>query len=103
MPKECLQPDMNYLLRVLKDIIGFKTIAPPGSCYEEIVDYLIPIFKDFGFKTQKMTMPKDVFATKCEDSRLVGDRFNLRADLDVRAKETLVIYAHLDVVPAEGS
>ena len=103
MPKECLQPDMSYLLRVLKDIIGFKTIAPPGSCYEEIVDYVIPIFKDLGFKTQKMVMPKDVFAAKCEDSRLVGDRYNLRADLDAGAKETLVIYAHLDVVPAEGS
>jgi len=48
-------------------------------------------------------MPQEVFAAKCEDARLVGDRFNLRADLNVGAKETLVIYAHLDVVPAEGS
>jgi len=103
MPKECLQPDMSYLLRILKDIIGFKTVAPPGSCYQEMVDYLVPIFNDLGFKTQKMVMPGDVFAAKCEDPRLVGDRFNFRADLDVGAKETLVIYAHLDVVPAEGS
>jgi len=94
---------MNYLLQVLRDIIGFKTVAPPGSFYEEIVDYLAAIFGSMGFETRKMVMPSDVFASRCEDPRLVGDRFNLRADLDVGAKETLVIYAHLDVVPAEGS
>jgi heme/copper-type cytochrome/quinol oxidase subunit 2 len=31
-------------LDVLKDLIGFKTAAPPGSCYQEIVDFLVPIF-----------------------------------------------------------
>ena len=48
-------------------------------------------------------MPEEVFAAKCSDTRLVGDRYNLRADLFVGAEKTLVIYAHLDVVPAEGN
>jgi len=95
--------DTNYLLDLLKNIIRFKTVAPPGSCYEEIVDWLVPIFQDMGFKTEKLVMPQDVFATKCSDQRLVGDRFNLRADISMGAKKTLVIYAHLDVVPAEGN
>ncbi len=103
MSKDCPQPDINYLLQLLKDIIGFKTVAPPGSCYREIVDYLVPILSGLGFETKKLVMPQEVFAARCEDARLVGDRFNLRADLDAGAKETLVIYAHLDVVPAEGS
>lgn len=103
MSKDCPQPDINYLLQLLKDIIGFKTVAPPGSCYREIVDYLVPILSGLGFETKKSVMPQEVFAARCEDARLVGDRFNLRADLDAGAKETLVIYAHLDVVPAEGS
>ena len=95
--------DTNYLLDLLKNIIRFKTVAPPGSCYEEIVDWLVPIFQDMGFKTEKLVMPQDVFATKCSDQRLVGDRYNLRADISMGAKKTLVIYAHLDVVPAEGN
>ena len=33
-------------------------------------------------------------------SRLTGDRVNLRASLNVGAKETLIIYTHVDVVPA---
>ena len=99
MPEECLKPDTAYLLQVLESIIGFETVAPPGSCYKEIVEYLLPIFKGMGFKTEELVMPQEVFAAKCTDQRLVGDRFNLRADLNVGAKETLVIYAHLDVVP----
>jgi succinyl-diaminopimelate desuccinylase len=103
MPEEILQFDKDYLMDLLKKIITFKTVAPPGSNYQEIVDWLVPIFQEMGFATQKMTMPREVFSAKCTDSRLVGDRFNLRADLSVGAEKTLVIYAHLDVVPAEGN
>jgi len=102
MPEKILSPDTEYLMDLLKKIISFKTVAPPGSNYQEIVDWLIPIFQDMGFATQKLVMPRDVFAAKCSDPRLVGDRFNMRADLSAGAEKTLVIYAHLDVVPAEG-
>ncbi len=102
MEKEVIQPDSTRLMSLLKEIIGYRTVAPPGSNYEEIVDWLIPIFKNMGFATEKLAMPGEVFAAKCADSRLVGDRFNLRASLIVGSEKTLVIYAHLDVVPAEG-
>ena len=103
MPEEILPPDKEYLLNLLKKIISFPTVAPPGSNYAEIVDWLIPLFKEMGFATQKIVMPQEVFAARCSDKRLVGDRINMRADLNVGAKKTLVIYAHLDVVPAEGA
>jgi succinyl-diaminopimelate desuccinylase len=101
-PEESIFPDRGYLMDLLKNIISFRTVAPPGDCYQEIVEWLEPIFRDMGFETTKMKMPAEVFAAKCCDSRLVGDRYNLRADLSVGAEKTLVIYAHLDVVPAEG-
>ncbi|MDD1752606.1 MAG: ArgE/DapE family deacylase [Methanotrichaceae archaeon] len=99
MPHERQQINKDYLLTVLKDLVGLKTIAPPGGFYHEIVDYLLTIFKEFGFETEKIIMPQEVFQSRCSDSRLSGDRVNLRAILDVGAKETLVIYTHLDVVP----
>lgn len=102
MPEEIPQPDTEYLMDLLKKIISFKTVAPPGSNYLEIVDWLIPVFQGMGFDVQKMVMPKDVFAARCSDPRLLGDRHNLCANLTVGAEKTLVIYAHLDVVPAEG-
>jgi succinyl-diaminopimelate desuccinylase len=102
MEKEMIQPDSARLMDLLKSIIGFKTVAPPGSNYEEIVDWLIPAFQKMGFTTAKLPMPEEVFAAKCEDGRLEGGRFNLRADLSAGREKTLVIYAHLDVVPAEG-
>jgi succinyl-diaminopimelate desuccinylase len=103
MPDIVPSPDANYLMDLLKKIISFKTVAPPGSNYEEIVDWLVPIFQEMGFTTRKMVMPQEVFLARCSDRRLEGDRYNLLADLSVGAEKTLVIYAHLDVVPAEGA
>lgn len=100
MPNQLLCPDKNYLLDVLRDLIAFKTIAPPGSSYHEMIDYLVSIFKSMGFKTEKIVMPQEIFEARCQDARLIGDRVNMRASLDVGAKETLVIYTHVDVVPA---
>ena len=102
MPEEIHPSDKEYLLDLIKKIISFKTVAPPGSNYEEIIDWLVPIFREMGFFTQKLAMPEEVFEARCTDSRLKGDRFNLRADLQAGREKTLVIYAHLDVVPAEG-
>jgi len=99
MPEECLCPDTAYLLDMLRDIIGFETIAPPGSHYQEIVDHLVPVFGDMGFETEVLVMPEEVFTAKCDDPRLLGDRVNLMAKMDAGAEKTLVIYAHLDVVP----
>jgi succinyl-diaminopimelate desuccinylase len=99
MPDEPLCPDKDHLLNVLKDLIAFKTVAPPGSHYNEIIDYLISVFKSMGFRTEKIVMPQEIFEAKCQDSRLTGDRVNLRASLDAGAKDTLVIYTHVDVVP----
>jgi succinyl-diaminopimelate desuccinylase len=100
MPNQPLSPDKNYLLDVLRDLIAFKTIAPPGSSYHEVIDYLVLVFKSMGFHTEKIVMPKEIFEARCQDARLTGDRVNLRASLNVGAKETLVIYTHVDVVPA---
>jgi succinyl-diaminopimelate desuccinylase len=94
---------MDYLLNVLKDLVGFRTIAPPGKHYREIVHYIVPILDDMGFHTDRIEMPPEIFQAKCADTRLEGPRFNLRADLDAGAKETLVIYTHLDVVPPGGN
>jgi succinyl-diaminopimelate desuccinylase len=91
--------DTNCLLEVLRDLIGFQTVAPPGRFYNEVIDYAKKKFDEMGFATEKIVMPKEIFEVKCEDERLFGDRANLRARLDVGAMETLVIYTHLDVVP----
>lgn len=96
---EYLDSNIDDLIGLLEEIISFKTVAPPGNCYHEVVDYLIPIFTELGFQIRKLVMPAEVFEAKCNDPRLVGDRVNLIASRDAGASETLVIYTHLDVVP----
>ncbi|MGC9515012.1 M20 family metallopeptidase [Methanocrinis sp.] len=88
------------MLEALRDLVRFETVAPPGKNYHQIVDHLIPIFEDLGFETEKVVMPQEIFDQRCGVAGLVGDRVNLRARLDAGAEETLVIYTHLDVVPA---
>jgi succinyl-diaminopimelate desuccinylase len=100
MPSDCQEFDSEDLFNILENLVNLKTVAPPGGFYHEIVDYLIPIFSGLGFKTEKIIMPQEIFQAQCSDSRLSGDRVNLRAILDTGAEKTLVIYTHLDVVPA---
>jgi len=95
-----LDSKTQKMLGALRDLVSFDTVAPPGNNYHEIVDYLVPIFKDLGFETEKVVMPEDVFDQRCGAQGLAGDRVNLRARLDAGAEKTLVIYTHLDVVPA---
>lgn len=98
-PYKHLDPDTSYLLEVLRDLIRFETVAPPGRFYHQIVDYLMPIFADLGFDVEKIVIPPEVFRERCDLPGLEGDRVNLRARLDAGAEETVVIYTHLDVVP----
>lgn len=88
------------MLEVLRDLLRYRTVAPPGRFYSEIVDHLMPIFEELGFETEKVVIPQDLFDERCGKRGLTGERANLRARLDVGAEETLVIYTHLDVVPA---
>lgn len=94
-----LDAGQDRLLDLAGELISFQTVAPPGSMYGEIVDYLIPLFKELGFSSRRVVIPQDLFMQKCNDDRLIGERVNLIAQLDAGCKETLAVYTHLDVVP----
>lgn len=94
----CLEAGTPKMLEDLRDLVGFETVTPPGKKYREIVDHLIPIFRDLGFEAEKVVVPPEVLSGRGEEA--IGERANLWARLDVGAEETLVIYTHLDVVPA---
>lgn len=93
-----LEAGASEMLEDLRDLVRFETVDPPGKEYPEIVDHLIPIFRDLGFEAEKVVVPPEVLLGRGEEA--IGERANLRARLDVGAEETLVIYTHLDVVPA---
>ena len=44
---------MDYV-KVLSDLISIDTSVPPGDNYLKAVDYLEPLFRDAGFKTEKI-------------------------------------------------
>ncbi len=85
---------MDYV-KILSDLISIDTTVPPGRNYEKAVDYLEPYFKQVGFQTEKIRIPKE-YADGLEG------RVNLLAHRRNPGKPRLIFYSHIDVVPAEG-
>lgn len=90
----------KYLIDNLKELVRIPTFVPPGENYGKIVDWLIPVFEDFGFRCERVEMAKDVYEARQKSAELSGERANLLATKDFGAEESIDIYTHLDVVPA---
>jgi succinyl-diaminopimelate desuccinylase len=88
------------LIGWLTELVRIPTFVPPGENYGKIVDWLIPVFEGFGFQCERIEMPDDVYESKQKNNELRGERANLLATKNCGAKESVVIYTHLDVVPA---
>jgi len=82
-------------VRVLEDLISIDTSVPPGSNYNEAVDYLQPLFERLGFEVQKVAIPR-------EHAREKEGRVSLICHRRQRGRPRLILYSHIDVVPAEG-
>ncbi len=80
---------------ILKELISIDTTVPPGLNYEKAVDYLEPLFKQVGFQTEKVHIPR-------EHADGNEGRTNLLAHRRSPGKPRLIFYAHIDVVPAQG-
>ncbi len=85
---------MDYV-RILKDLISIDTSAPPGSNYGEAVGYLRPLFDRLGFEAHEVAIP-------VEHARGREGRTSLICHRRQKGKPRLILYSHIDVVPAEG-
>ncbi|MHA1603509.1 MAG: M20 family metallopeptidase [Candidatus Freyarchaeota archaeon] len=87
-------------VRLLRELVGIKTVVPPGNNYEEIVGFLEPVFKELGFRTERVTVPEELIREI--PFPLEGPRVNLVANMDSGGgKPDITFYAHTDVVPVE--
>jgi len=89
---------MDYI-QVLKDLISIDTsVSPdldPSANYAKTIDYLEPKFRELGFDTQRVLIPPEHADGK-------GGRLNLLAHRRNHGKPRLILYTHIDVVPAQG-
>jgi succinyl-diaminopimelate desuccinylase len=88
------------LITCLKELVRIPTFVPPGENYEQIVDFLIPLFEELEFKCERIEMPEKVYESRQKRECLKGKRMNLLASKNFNAEESVVVYTHLDVVPA---
>ncbi len=82
-------------VEVLKDLISIDTTVPPGLNYDKAIGYLEPLFKDQGFDTKSLIIP-------AEHAEGREGRVNLVCHRREKGKPRLILYGHIDVVPAEG-
>lgn len=94
-----VEAKQDRLVTLLQELIRIPTIVPPGNNYEEIVQFLEPHFKHLDFSTQRVIIPEEYI--KQIPFPLDGPRINLVASRDYGCKESVTIYAHMDVVPIE--
>ncbi|MFX1300676.1 MAG: M20 family metallopeptidase [Promethearchaeota archaeon] len=87
------------IAKLLSELIQVPTVVPPGNNYEEFVDLVEPIFRELGFKTERVMIPEEF--TKTIPYPIEGPRVNLVASRDYGQKEDVTIYAHMDVVPID--
>ncbi len=85
---------MDYV-EVLKDLISIDTTVPPGLNYDRAIGYLEPLFKESGFDARKIVIP-------AEHAEGREDRVNLVCHRREKGKSRLILYGHIDVVPAQG-
>jgi succinyl-diaminopimelate desuccinylase len=83
---------MDKWIKRLMKFIAIDTTNPPGRNYREAVDFLSPLCRRAGFGIQRVSIPK----------RIDGGRTNLLAHRRSPRKPRLLVYSHVDVVPADG-
>ena len=85
---------MDYA-QILSDLIAIDTSVPPGNNYEKAIDYLVPLFEKVGCTTEKIPIPS-------QEAEGREGRVNLICRRPAPGKPSLIFYAHIDVVPAQG-
>ena len=86
------------LLERLRAIIRVDNCIPPGRNYDTLVDLLEPQFKQYGFATERVVIPEELW--RAIPLPLEGERVNLVATKK-SGKPPLSVYAHMDTVPIE--
>ncbi|CAA9575109.1 MAG: Acetylornithine deacetylase [uncultured Thermomicrobiales bacterium] len=86
------------LIERLRRIIRVDNCIPPGKNYDTLVDLLEPQFKQYGFATERVVIPEELW--RAIPLPLEGERVNLVAKKG-SGKPPLTIYAHMDTVPIE--
>jgi succinyl-diaminopimelate desuccinylase len=94
---EKINKNLDWGLKILKDMISIPTINPPGEKYKEFVYYTRDILKDLGMKTEIIEVPKD-YVSKYYQDYSSYPRYILLGRLG-EGKPIIHFNGHYDVVP----
>ncbi len=98
---QLIDKSRHKLIWLTTRLISIPTINPPGDNYEKIVLLLEKYCKRLALDTRRVITPKSEL--KKYNINTGSERISLIANWDLRAKKTLHINGHYDVVPTTSS
>ncbi len=86
-------------MKILEDLVSFKTVNPPGREYDRIALYLKDLLKDIGFKVELIEIPEEYLEKHYIYSP--SHKGYKRVIVYARNDENPILHfnAHYDVVP----
>ncbi|MFX0152996.1 MAG: M20 family metallopeptidase [Candidatus Hodarchaeota archaeon] len=90
--------ESEYIMEIMKKLIGVDTTVPPGNTYREYIEIISPYFENLSFSLEEVIVPADL--VKEIPYPLEGPRINLVASKNYDVDKNITFYGHMDVVPA---
>jgi succinyl-diaminopimelate desuccinylase len=103
-PLEYIDQHPSDLVGRLQQLIGIRTVNPPGENYDAVTGWLTHELEALGLKSKRFALPEALARQALPKEQWAFPRFNVLGKLKApRAKRTIHFNAHYDVVPVSGT
>ena len=103
-PAVYLDRHVSDLTGLLRRLVNFPTVNPPGVDYDAITSLLTHELRSLGLITRRYSVSQAQLRQHLPREQLRFPRYNVLGQLAVRgAKKTVHFNAHYDVVPVSGT
>jgi succinyl-diaminopimelate desuccinylase len=98
-----IDSNVSSLIGRLRQLVGIRTVNPPGENYDAVTAYLSNELESLGLATRRFRIPARMLRNSLPPELQGYPRFNVLGKLRTRgAGKTLHFNAHYDVVPVSG-
>ncbi len=102
-PFDYIDRHPSELIGRLQQLIGIRTVNPPGENYDTVTTWLTHELEALGLKAKRYVVPAALAKKTLPADQHDFPRFNVLGKLSARgAKQTVHFNAHYDVVPVSG-
>lgn len=99
-PDEYIESHAHKLPSLLRRLIQYPTVNPPGNDYDAMTQCLVSELQKVGCQVERLAVPLSDAPEEAREEVATHPRWNVLGRLAGEKQETLHFNAHYDVVPA---